>query len=145
MGICCPRWRCLCSRLELAFSGSQSKTYKKTDMSSPDLDKVSWYVYNLTTGKTGKEKVAKDTPGYCTHEVGLKAANKLGLYDMSGNVYEWCRNELKNPQGEVIGYSYVLRGGSCAVNSNFCRISFRSDFSLGIKYFNYGFRVVLEK
>ena len=116
---------------EYAARGGVLKPQKNTKYAgSNDLNEVAWYDKN-SDGKT--------------HQVGTKKPNELGIYDMSGNVYEWCRNEIKNQQGEVIGYSYVLRGGSCAVNSNFCMISFRSDFSLGIKYFNYGFRVVLEK
>ncbi len=116
---------------EYAARGGVLKPQKSTKYAgSNDIDDVAWYDSN-SGGKT--------------HQVGTKKPNELGIYDMSGNVYEWCRNEIKNQQGETIGYSSVLRGGSCAVNSNFCKISFRSDFSLGIKYFNYGFRIVLEK
>lgn len=116
---------------EYAARGGEFKPQKNTKYSgSNDINEVAWYDGN-SDGKT--------------HQVGTKKPNELGIYDMSGNVYEWCRNEIKNQQGEIIGYSSVLRGGSCAVNANFCKISFRSDFSLGIKYFNYGFRVVLEK
>lgn len=116
---------------EYAARGGELKPQKNTTYSgSNDINEVAWYDGN-SDGKT--------------HQVGTKKPNELGIYDMSGNVYEWCRNEIKNQQGEIIGYSSVLRGGSCAVNSDFCKISFRSDFSLGIKYFNYGFRVVLEK
>ncbi len=116
---------------EYAARGGVNKPAKTTKYAgSNEINDVGWYDGN-SDGKT--------------HQVGTKKPNELGIYDMSGNVYEWCRNEIKNQQGEVIGYSNVLRGGSCAVNSNFCQISFRSDFSLGIKYFNYGFRVVLDK
>lgn len=112
-----------------ARGGTQMKARTKFS-GSDNIDEVAWY-----DGNSGQK----------THQVGTKNPNELGIYDMSGNVYEWCRNEIKNQQGEVIGYSSVLRGGSCAVNPEFCNISFRSDFSLGIKYFNYGFRIVLEE
>ena len=116
---------------EYAARGGQLKPQKNSKYSgSNDIDEVAWY-----DGNSGGK----------THQVGTKKPNELGIYDMSGNVYEWCRNEIKNQQGEVIGYSSVLRGGSCAVNADFCKISFRSDFSLSIKYFNYGFRIVLDK
>lgn len=116
---------------EYAARGGEKRPDKLSKYSgSNNIDEVAWYDGN-SDGKT--------------HQVGTKKPNELGIYDMSGNVYEWCRNEIKNQQGDVIGYSSILRGGSCAVNSNFCQISFRSDFSLGIKYFNYGFRVVLDK
>ena len=68
-----------------------------------------------------------------THEVGSKAPNELGIYDMSGNVREWCNdwldyyssNNENNPQGPVEGYVKVNRGGSWTTSSVNCRNTYR--------------------
>lgn len=69
------------------------------------------------------------------HQVGKKTANSLGIYDMSGNVWEWCwdwydakyySNDISyNPTGPENGTHRVLRGGSCDSNILYCRISYR--------------------
>ena len=72
--------------------------------------------------------------GDTTHPVGLKMANRWGLYDMHGNVCEWCKDEYApyesgaatDPQGPR-GDSYrVLRGGCCCIESNCCRSAARN-------------------
>ena len=89
-----------------------------------------------------------------THPVGQKQPNGLGLYDMSGNVYERCWDRYgdygssaeSNPQGPTSGSARVRRGGSFYGDntSEFCRVSYRSSGTPTERYSNVGFRIVLE-
>lgn len=85
-----------------------------------------------------------------SHQVGLKSPNQLGLYDMSGNVAEWCHDfyhyisptEETNPTGTLHGDFKVIRGGSFASSSEDCTVSKR-DYTVPYSTFkDIGFRVV---
>jgi formylglycine-generating enzyme required for sulfatase activity len=87
-----------------------------------------------------------------THTVGSKKANAWGLYDMHGNVYQWCydwydkdyysKGDNKDPEGPKSGDSRVLRGGCWGGIARDCRSADRNDFDPGDGYINIGFRVV---
>ena len=87
------------------------------------------------------------------HPVGQKKANGLGLYDMHGNVWEWCADcyadayasaKTKNPQGPDSGTHRVLRGGSHSVDSIRCRSARRSKFTPRSCAGHVGFRVAVD-
>ena len=85
--------------------------------------------------------------------VGLKKANELGLYDMSGNVFEWCKDwksdysnsPSTNPQGPSSGTYRVMRGGSWRGSASNCRVSYRNARSPADREDILGFRVVVSE
>lgn len=100
-----------------AKSSNQSKGY--TYSGSNEIDDVAWYA---------------DNSGGKTHEVATKSPNELGIYDMSGNVYEWCQNwygdysssAQTNPAGPTSGSDRVYRGGGWDSYAAGCRTAYRS-------------------
>lgn len=89
-----------------------------------------------------------------TQPVGLKLANELGLYDMSGNVDEWCFDRFgfysalsqTNPLGADDGICRVYRGGSWEQTAGFCRSSDRSNYGTSKnRIYNLGFRLALSE
>ena len=117
-----------------ARGGNKSRHYKYSG--SDNIDDVAWHY-----GNSGGE----------THEVGTKTANELGIYDMSGNVWEWCSDRYggysagsqTNPQGPSSGMDLVLRGGSWDNDARVCRVSNRGRYDPYISRRYDGFRLVL--
>lgn len=119
-----------------ARGGNKSRHYKYAG--GNDINDVAWYENNS---------------GSATHPVKGKQANELGLYDMSGNVYEWCEDwkgeydnsSQTNPKGPSSGSTRVYRGGSWFIFEMDCRVSSRNDFSPDGRASFFGFRLVLVR
>lgn len=102
-----------------ARGGNNSMGYKYSG--SNNIDNVAWYNTNS---------------GSMSHEVATKLPNELGLYDMSGNVWEWCQDwygkysssSQRNPTGATTGADRVNRGGGWLLDADFCRVTYRWVF-----------------
>ena len=134
------------------FSGSASEEAKNySDPKNTGMDSVGWYKFNSSSGTTENTAPNMGERGYGTHEVGLKTSNALGIFDMSGNVSEWCYDwsaaietgSEANPSGPTSGSYRVLRGGSWGDVASDCSVSNRmySGTQDNRSYF-IGFRVV---
>ena len=117
-----------------ARGGNSSRGYKYSG--SDNLGDVAWYDAN-----------SGNTP----HDVGTKSPNELGIYDMSGNVFEWCCDWFArysteaqfNPKGPSSGSYRVRRGGSWGCNASYCRVSYRYYYTPDYRSSYIGLRLCL--
>lgn len=114
---------------------SEKENYKYAG--SNNLKEVGWY--------------AENSDGH-THEAGKLKKNQAGIFDISGNVWEWCLDwysgyaaqKQVNPQGPEAGTNRVLRGGSCFNDPQYCRVAYRDFDGPGYRSDDFGFRLALQ-
>ena len=119
-----------------ARGGKKSRGYQYSG--SNTLGDVAWY-----EGNSGSK----------THAVGTKQPNELGIYDVTGNVWEWCQDRdgsyssspQTNPTGAASGSFRVDRGGGWCHSAGDCRTSFSLVGAPGIRYYGLGLRLVLSE
>ena len=118
-----------------AYSGHAASQNLSDDLHDDScIDSVGWYYNNTLTGNTADGGTSRGEPGRGSHQVGKKAPNRLGIYDMTGNVSEWCYDrwadsvELGNvtdPIGPSSGSDHVIRGGSFSNHAIGCSVCWR--------------------
>ena len=119
-----------------ARGGKKSRGYQYSG--SSNISDVAWY-----DGNSGSK----------TRPVGTKQANELGIYDMSGNVWELCQDwydsyvssSQTNPTGAVSGSYRVIRGGCWYDNARYCRLSYRGNVTPDYRCNSHGLRLVLSE
>ena len=116
--------------------GTKSEGYNYSGSNA--IGDVAWY--NANSGSQ-------------SHEVGTKKANELGIFDMSGNVWEWCEDFFddnyysvspeQDPTGPESGDSWLNRGGSWKSGAKYCRSAYRGQGKTGERESNLGMRLAI--
>jgi formylglycine-generating enzyme required for sulfatase activity len=135
------QWEYACrARTTTALNSGKDLLSEEQDTA---MDEVGRYIFNENDGKGGFEQFTK---------VGSYQPNAWGLYDMHGNVQEWCADRynsdyynmtaVEDPLGPNGGSSRVMRGGSWELNARYCRSAYRGWNASSSAASNYGFRIV---
>ena len=119
-----------------AKGGRQSRGFEYSG--NTNIDYVAWYGINSASK---------------THPVATKSPNELGIYDMTGNVWEWCQDwygnyiisSQTNPTGPASGAGHVRRGGGWVDAVTDCRSAFRCGDSSDYRYHSLGLRLALSE
>ncbi len=122
----------------VARGGKKGKTFSFSG--SNNVDEVAWW---------------KGNSNLQPHEVGLKQPNEVGVYDMSGNTWEWCwdiydkgyykKSPASNPKGAEKGIERVYRGGNWNCTLDFLRLTARNHFGMNKEYGLIGLRLAKNK
>ena len=125
-----------------ARGGNKSKYFKFSG--SNTIEDIAWYWGSVPSQFEG-------AAGYGTQPSATKCCNELGIYDMTGNISEWCYDwksdystrSQTNPAGPNSGNSRIIRGGSWMDTWGFCRVSYRSWSNSDYKSWQVGLRLAL--